>query len=149
MLRELNAISRESSVEKIYHCVACAMLRLLPVEHAAVLLVEDNNNDAAHGSSSGSGSMLRVVSRDGEPVAVPTTSRIAGDVVASHKMLRVQDSVLALPVFSQGGESVVAVLEVLNKHDGGGGSGRGWGRGAGGRARPVDFDDADGMLLEV
>ena len=67
MLRELNEISRESSVERIYHSVVGAMQRLLPVEHAAVLLVEDSGLGTASPSCERMRSMLPPLLNEGLP----------------------------------------------------------------------------------
>ena len=141
MLQEFKEISRCTSVEGIFARVRAAVLRLLPVQRATVLLVDET-----------AGELRVVMSSDANSVSVPLDKGIAGAVVSSHQTCVVADayadsrfdrsvdeltgystkSILAVPIFNHDETRVVAVLQALNKSDG-----------------RVPFDESDVVLLEV
>lgn len=141
MLHEFKEISRCTSVEGIFARVRAAVLRLLPVQRATMLLVDE-----------GAGELRVIMSSDANSVAVPLGQGIAGAVVASRQTIVVPDayadprfdrsvdeltgystrSIVAVPIFNHDETRVVAVLQALNKSDG-----------------LVPFDESDVVLLEV
>jgi hypothetical protein len=144
MLHEFKEISREVSVEKMMDRVRGAVLRLLPVQRATVMLVDE-----------AAGVLRLILSTDAQTIALPKSKGIAGAVVTTGQAIVVDDayadhrfdrsvdratgyltkSVLAVPVFAHDERRVVAVLQALNKrHDDG---------------TDMPFSESDATLLEV
>ena len=142
MLQEFLEVSREVSVERTLARARAAVLRLLRVQRATVLLVDEP-----------AGVLRLIMSSDANSEAVPLDAGIAGAVVRTGKSVVIADAysderfdrsvdhrtgfrtrgVLAVPVFAQDEQRVVAVLEALNKEDG----------------YNTDFNETDVILLEV
>lgn len=145
MLQEFKTISKEVRVDRMFGRVVQAIYRLLPVQRATVFLVDQ---DAG---------VLRVIeSCDANSIVVPIGKGIAGAVVQSGEAVVVHDayaderfdksvdtftgftttSMIAVPIVSESGNKVVAVLQALNKNAS---SERGGGT----------FSGSDLMLLEM
>lgn len=141
MLHEFKEIARCTSVEGIFARVRAAMLRLLPVERATVLLVDE-----------GAAELRVIMSSDANSITVPLDQGIAGFVVSSRQTCVVSDAyadprfdrsvdertgystknILCVPIFNHDETRVVAVLQALNKDDG-----------------RTPFAESDVVLLEV
>ena len=126
VLQEVHDIAGEASVESMLVRVRAAILRLLNVDRAGVLLVDEEM-----------GVLRLIISSDANSATLPIHSGIAGAVVLSGKTLSIPDayadprfdrsidlatgyrtrSILAVPVYAQDEGRVVAVLQALNKHE--------------------------------
>ena len=144
MLSEFMSISKELRIEKMFGRVVAAIYRLMAVQRAAVFLVDED-----------AGVLRLINSSDACGITVPLGKGVAGDVARTGRTEVVQDayadarfdrstdeftgfrthSILCVPVMSEDGEDVVAVLQTLNKHSGG--------------EEQAPFENADVMLLEV
>ena len=124
MLIEFKEISKELRVDRMFGRVVQAIYRLLPVQRATVFIVDEEAG------------VLRVIeSCDANQIIVPISKGIVGAVAQSGQAELVHDayadprfdrsvdaftgfrttSILAVPVVSESGTKVVAVLQALNK----------------------------------
>lgn len=129
MLVEFTELSKELCVERMFGRVVQAIYRLLPVQRATVFIVD------------GDAGVLRAIeSCDANQIIVPINKGIAGAVAQSGQAELVRDayadprfdrsvdaftgfrttSILAVPVVSESGTKVVAVLQALNRTQEGG-----------------------------
>lgn len=144
LLRETNEVmSTETDIEVIYAHLRQAVLKLLPVERAAVLVLQEH-----------AGVLRLVSSSHADVVVVPEDNGIASAALSSGRAVVIADvskdprydpsndastglrtcNVLAVPVLTSRNAKATAVLQAFNKSIDG---------------QTVPFDDSDVALLEV